>query len=143
MRGDACVYKTRIPRIPTSGVLGFLFKNRKKEPHASPHACVGGRKMSFKHEDRQRVISSIWKHGGRKQPAWRLRIDPYQGKDQPPDQGALDDRAKRWAQPETRDATGQILGDPPAGRSALDQKRAAEAEQSKARPWWEIGDGND
>jgi hypothetical protein len=53
----------------------------------------------------------------------------------PPSRQALADRAKREKLPETRDLTGLYLGDPPNGRSALDQKRLAkkpEEETSKS-----------
>jgi hypothetical protein len=43
-----------------------------------------------------------------------------------PDPRALADRARRQATPESRDLTGILLGDPPAGRSALDRKREVE-----------------
>lgn len=46
-----------------------------------------------------------------------------------PDPKALAERARRQRLPETRDLTGILLGDPPAGRSALDQKREGEINQ--------------
>ena len=51
--------------------------------------------------------------------AWRSQKDT----EQQPSPRALADRARRQAMPESRDLTGILLGDPPAGRSALDQKR--------------------
>ena len=51
----------------------------------------------------------------------------HRGTEIEPSPKALADRARRTAQPEARDLTGILLGDPPAGRSALDQKREAEA----------------
>lgn len=42
------------------------------------------------------------------------------------------------ATPDTRSLTGKVMGDPPAGRSALEQKIAAAAKVR--RKWWEIGE---
>lgn len=95
--------------------------------------------MSFKHEDRQRVISAIWERAGKKQPGWRVRLDPYFTREAPPSPEALAEREQRLRTPDTRDMTGQILGDPPPGRSALDKKREEEG-KPKPRPWWQIGD---
>lgn len=59
------------------------------------------------------MVSSIYR--------WRhTRTDLSQ-----PSPKALADRARRQQLPETRDNTGVLLGDPPAGRSALDRKLEA------------------
>lgn len=60
--------------------------------------------------------------------AWRWIATT--GETSNPSPRALADRARRRAQPEARDLTGILLGDPPAGRSALDQKREAEARRA-------------
>lgn len=44
----------------------------------------------------------------------------------PPSPKAIADRDRRLAFGETRSLTGQLMGDPPAGRSALEQKIEAE-----------------
>lgn len=59
--------------------------------------------------------------------AWRWIATT--GETSNPSPKALADRARRRGQPEARDLTGILLGDPPAGRSALDQKREAEAKR--------------
>lgn len=63
----------------------------------------------------RKYTSSIWR--------WAAATE---GRDRQPSPAALADLARRRAMGETRSNTGQILGDPPAGRSALDRKRAAE-----------------
>lgn len=100
--------------------------------------------MSFKHGDRQRMVSAIWARAGKKQPGWRVRLDPHYGREQPPNQEALDDLARRNMLPDTRSLAAQLLGDPPPGRSALDKKRE-EAQRPTTKPWWQIGedDGSD
>jgi len=97
--------------------------------------------MSFKASERQRVISKIWEKG-RKLSAWEARIDPYRGVEPPPSPEALADRDRRQAMPDTRSVTGRILGDPLAGRSALEKKREAESRKPKL-PWWKIEDGEE
>ena len=63
------------------------------------------------------MVSSIyaWRNT-LQQPADYTQADPK----------ALADRARRQTLPESRDLTGILLGDPPAGRSALDQKLVQE-----------------
>lgn len=51
-----------------------------------------------------------------------------------PDPQALADRDRRKLLPESRDLTGILLGDPPAGRSALDRKRDAEKTPQPQEP---------
>lgn len=69
------------------------------------------------------MVSSIYKW--RREPLDRVNAHPK----------ALADREMRNALPETRDNTGILLGDPPAGRSALDKKR--EAEERRRLSWLE------
>lgn len=61
--------------------------------------------------------------------AWSVHRGPVE---QQPSPTALADRARRQAMPETRDLTGILQGDPPAGRSALDRKREAEMRRELA-----------
>ena len=69
-----------------------------------------------------RMTSSIW--------AWiPERAQPDTS---PPSPKALADRDRRLAMGETRSLTGQLLGDPPAGRSALEKKLEAEIRQAMA-----------
>ena len=49
----------------------------------------------------------------------------HRGTELQPSPKALADRERRSRIPDTRDNTGRLLGDPPPGRSALDQKLAA------------------
>lgn len=65
------------------------------------------------------MVSSIYK--------WSM----HRGTELQPSPKALADRARRQAIPDTRDNTGRLLGDPPPGRSALDQKREAEMQHLK------------
>lgn len=92
--------------------------------------------MSFKAGERQRIISKIWERG-KKPSRWEIRLDPWHGHEQPPSPEALADRDRRMMAPDTRSITGKVMGDPPAGRSALDQKQAAKVVKRK---WWEIGE---
>ena len=48
----------------------------------------------------------------------------------PPSPKAIADRDRRLAYGETRSLTGQLMGDPPAGRSALEKKIEAEIRRS-------------
>lgn len=68
-----------------------------------------------------KMVSGIyaWRH----QTDVKVAVDPK----------ALADLRRRQAMPDTRDNTARLLGDPPPGRSALDQKREAEAR--KAAGW--------
>lgn len=100
--------------------------------------------MSFKAGERQKLISKIWEQG--KKPArWETRIDPWHGHEQPPSAEALADRDRRVKTPDTRSLTGRVMGDPPAGRSALEKKLEAEAaaKAKGARKWWQIMDGDE
>ncbi|MEY4952940.1 MAG: hypothetical protein RL299_1364 [Pseudomonadota bacterium] len=54
--------------------------------------------------------------------AWRHQTDVRVNADP----RAIADLKRRQSMPETRDLTGILQGDPPAGRSALDQKRERE-----------------
>lgn len=65
-----------------------------------------------------RYTSSIYK--------WSM----HRGTELQPSPKALAERTRRQTQPEARDLTGILLGDPPAGRSALDQMREAEARRA-------------
>lgn len=62
---------------------------------------------------------------------YQWSIHKQQPKDVQPSARALADLARRQAIPDTRDNTGRLLGDPPPGRSALDQKREAAARAIK------------
>ena len=53
----------------------------------------------------------------------------------PPSQAAIADRDRRAAQPEARDLTGQMLGDPPPERSALYRKQHNIAEPELKSIW--------
>lgn len=70
--------------------------------------------------------------------AWRWIATT--GETSNPSPKALADRARRTAQPEARDLTGILLGDPLAGRSALDQKREAEARRAAGQQQSSIED---
>ena len=72
-----------------------------------------------------RMVSSIY--------AWRSVLHQPADYTQP-DPGALADRARRMLMPETRDLTGLLMGDPPAGRSALDRKRETEQPKQQEQP---------
>lgn len=63
---------------------------------------------------------------------WRW-IGGAPGHTEKPSPRALADRERRMAMGEQRDLTGRMLGDPPPGRSALDQKLAAEERARLAR----------
>lgn len=52
-----------------------------------------------------------------------------------PSREALSDRAKRAKLPEKRDLTGILLGDPPAGRSALDAYKNKPKEAEPKSIW--------
>jgi hypothetical protein len=52
-----------------------------------------------------------------------------------PSKEALADRARRAKMPETRDLTGIHMGDPPAGRSALDAYKAKTQKQEPRSIW--------
>lgn len=62
--------------------------------------------------------------------AWRWIKDTPGQDHEPPSPRALADRARREAMAEGRDLTGRMLGDPPAGRSALDKLREREARKA-------------
>ena len=65
---------------------------------------------------------------------WRWMPDAREEGHGPPSQQAIDDRDRRQAFGETRSLTGQLLGDPPAGRSALEQKIEAEIRRQMTQP---------
>lgn len=58
----------------------------------------------------------------------------WRSSDSPPteDPQTVAEARARALEPERRDLTGQILGDPPVGRSALDKKTAVK------KAWWDI-----
>jgi hypothetical protein len=58
--------------------------------------------------------------------AWRWIKDSPAQDVEPPDPKALADLERRRALGERPDITGRMLGDPPPGRSALEQKLAKE-----------------
>jgi hypothetical protein len=57
---------------------------------------------------------------------YQWSVHKHRPKDVQPSPSALADLARRKAVADTRDNTGRLMGDPPPGRSALDQKRGAE-----------------
>lgn len=79
----------------------------------------------------RRVTSSIYR--------WGREGDRREAK---PSRKALADLELRLMTPDTRTTTGKLLGDPPPGRSALDQKRERERLEAMARAMRELGDGD-
>lgn len=59
----------------------------------------------------------------------------WRSNNQPPneDPRTVAEARARAKEADRRDLTGQIMGDPPAGRSALEQKQ----KQAAQKPWWQ------
>ncbi len=78
------------------------------------------------------MTSSIW--------GW-IRDVPSSKPHDPPSPKAIADRDRRQAFGETRSLTGQLMGDPPAGRSALEQKIEAELLSQRKSPIEDLAAG--
>ena len=65
---------------------------------------------------------------------WRWMPPGPERETSSPSPKAIADRDRRQAFGETRSLTGQLLGDPPAGRSALEQKIEAEIRRQMTQP---------
>lgn len=75
---------------------------------------------------------------------WRWIPNSGERDTSPPSPKAIADRDRRLAFGETRSLTGQLMGDPPAGRSALEKKIEAELRRSMMMmqpPTDEVDDG--
>jgi hypothetical protein len=95
--------------------------------------------MTLKADERAGQVIDFWDNKARALAEWQRRIDQAsRPSGDMPSAVALNDRDERASLPETRSLSGILLGDPPAGRSALDRKKMLAAE--RGCHWTEVKD---
>lgn len=95
--------------------------------------------MTLKADERSGQVVDFWDNKARTLAEWHRRINMANSPSgNMPSAEALNDRDDRASLPETRTLSGVLLGDPPAGRSALDRKKMLAA--ARGCHWSEVKD---